>query len=83
MHDPNDRTASNQSDAAGATSTDTQNQVEDRRAEATSKETVEDLEKASSTPGKPSDENSIPSPDGSPDPERPGRADGSDTSGPM
>lgn len=84
MHETNDRTASNPSDAAGTTTTDTQNQVEDRLAEATSKEMVKDLENTNSKPGESSDEASIPSPDGSPNSERSGgRADGSDTSGPM
>lgn len=58
----------------------------DRLSEATSKETVSDLEEKSSNSNsnKLSDETSIPSPDGTPDPERSrGRADGSDTGGPM
>ncbi|CAN5715069.1 hypothetical protein BH18ACI4_BH18ACI4_28320 [soil metagenome] len=84
MRDTNDRKASNPSEAAGTITTATQNQVEDRLAEATSKETVTDLEKTSSKLGKSSDETSVPSPDGTPDTERSsGRADGSDTGGPM
>lgn len=84
MHDTNDRTASKPLDTAGTTPTGTQNQVEDRLAEATSKETVKDLENTNSKPDRPPNGTSIPSPDGAPDDERNGgRADSSDTSGPM
>lgn len=60
----------------------------DRLSEATSEETVSDLEESEkisdSKSYKGSDETSIPSPDGTPNTERSGgRADGSDTSGPM
>jgi hypothetical protein len=56
--------------------------------EATSEKTVSDLEESErisdSKPDKTSDEASIPSPDGTPTPDRSGgRADGSDTGGPM
>jgi hypothetical protein len=56
--------------------------------EATSEKTVHDLEESEelsdSRPSKSSDETSIPSPDGAPNTERGGgRADGSDTGGPM
>lgn len=58
---------------------------QDRLSEATSEETVSDLEESGKiSDSTTSDETSIPSPDGSPDPERgSGRADGSDTGGPM
>ena len=58
--------------------------VEERQSDATSKEMLQDLNKTDSKPDKPSDETPIPSPDGTPNPERSGgRADGSDTGGPM
>ena len=61
---------------------------EDRSSEATSKKTVSDLEESEkisdSKSYNGSDESSIPSPDGTPDTERGGgRADGSDSGGPM
>jgi len=61
---------------------------QDRLSEATSDKTVSDLEESEKISGsesdKPSGETSIPSPDGSPNPERGGgRADGSDSGGPM
>jgi hypothetical protein len=60
----------------------------DRSSEATSDKTVSDLEETEETSdsnsSSPSDETSVPSPDGSPDPDLDsGRADGSDTGGPM
>ena len=59
-----------------------------RSSEATSEKTVSDLEESEkisdSKSYKQSDETSIPSPDGTPNTEREGgRADGSDTGGPM
>ena len=62
--------------------------LDDRLSEATSKKTVSDIEETEKTsgagPDSPSGENSVPSPDGTPDPDRgSGRADGSDTGGPM
>jgi hypothetical protein len=58
-----------------------------RLSEATSKKTLSDLEeseKSSDSKSSKSDETSIPSPDGTPSPDRSGgRADGSDTGGPM
>ncbi|MDQ3666789.1 MAG: hypothetical protein M3410_09455 [Acidobacteriota bacterium] len=58
--------------------------IEERQSDATSKETVQDLDSTDSKPDKVSEETSIPSPDGTPNPERSGgRADGSDTGGPM
>lgn len=58
--------------------------VEERQSDATSKETLQDLDTTDSKPDRPSDEASIPSPDGTPNSERSGgRADGSDTGGPM
>jgi hypothetical protein len=64
------------------------NASKDRLSEATSDKTVSDLaesEKSSdSNSSEPPDQSSIPSPDGSPDPDgSSGRADGSDTGGPM
>lgn len=60
----------------------------DRLSEATSEKTVSDLEESEkisdSKSHTGSDESSFPSPDGTPDTERSGgRADGSDTGGPM
>jgi hypothetical protein len=60
----------------------------DRLSDATSDKTVSDLEESEKISGSESDkqsgETAIPSPDGSPNSERGGgRADGSDTGGPM
>jgi hypothetical protein len=58
----------------------------DRESEATSKETVSDLEKtekSSSSNAQSSDETSVPTPDGQVENLSDGRADGSDTGGPM
>jgi hypothetical protein len=61
---------------------------EDPLSEATSEKTVSDLERSEkvsdSNDHKTSDDRSVPSPDGTANPERSGgRADGSDTGGPM
>ena len=61
---------------------------QDRLSEATSEKTVSNLEESEkisdSTPDRPSDETSVPSPDGSAIPRNDGgRADGSDTADPM
>ena len=60
---------------------------EDRQSEATSKKTLSDLEHDQklfhTTPDRPGDEESVPSPDGEVGESRGGRADGSDTGGPM
>lgn len=62
----------------------TQSDLADRQSEATSKETLKDLQETDSKPGKPPDETSVPSPDGTPNAGRSrGRADGSDTGDPM
>lgn len=58
----------------------------DRKSEATSKETVSDLEESeesSDSKDESSSETSIPTPDGQMDEGGGGRADGSDTGGPM
>ena len=60
----------------------------DRLSDATSEKTVSDLEETEKTTGAKSDTSSnspsVPAPDGTPDPDRSGgRADGSDTGGPM
>ena len=60
----------------------------DRLSDATSEKTVSDLEETEKTTGAKSDASSsspsVPAPDGMPDPDRSGgRADGSDTGGPM
>jgi hypothetical protein len=61
-------------------------ELAERKSEATSKETLSDIardEKIAGTKGS-TDQTSVPSPDGTPDPDRSGgRADGSDTGGPM
>lgn len=59
--------------------------VSDRDSEATSKETVSDLEETEKSSGSKdeSHETSIPTPDGQIDEAGGGRADGSDTGGPM
>lgn len=60
--------------------------VSDRDSEATSKETVSDLEetqKSSDSKDESSSATSIPTPDGQMDEAGSGRADGSDTGGPM
>ena len=57
-----------------------------RETEATSKETLSDLkehEKISDSKTEPSGEGSVPTPDGELDDSGDGRADGSDTGGPM
>jgi hypothetical protein len=54
--------------------------------DATSKETladVEETEKVSDSASDSTDGQPVPSPDGTPDSDRAGRADGSDTGGPM
>ena len=60
--------------------------IEDRKSDATSKETLNDVkqnEKAPETKGS-GEGTSVPAPDGTPDPDQGGgRADGSDTGGPM
>jgi hypothetical protein len=58
---------------------------QERSSEATSEKTVGDLEESEKISDSKSDDGtSIPSPDGTPDTERSrGRADGSDTGGPM
>jgi hypothetical protein len=60
---------------------------EEHSADATSKETLSDLEHdkklSSSTPDQAADETSVPSPDGQVERGSGGRADGSDTGGPM
>jgi len=60
---------------------------QDRLSDATSEKTVSDLEENEKTTGAQSDASSspsVPAPDGTPDPDRSGgRADGSDTGGPM
>ena len=59
-------------------------EIRERRQEATSSQTLNDVkrdEKSSGVEGSRQD-SSVPSPDGSPDPAS-GRADGSDTGGPM
>ena len=69
----------------GATDKDRRQQNQ-RQAEATSKETLEDLEesaKISSTRSGSSDDRSMPTPDGQPVETRPERADGSDKGGPV
>ncbi|MDQ3753771.1 MAG: hypothetical protein M3371_03460 [Acidobacteriota bacterium] len=67
--------------------TPTEQAIEERAAEATSDETVSDLaETQKNTSGKSSEgtsESNAPSPDGMFDENRGGRADGSDTGGPM
>ncbi|MDX6612800.1 MAG: hypothetical protein QOD75_1986 [Blastocatellia bacterium] len=63
-----------------------EHKVSDRESEATSKETVSDLEeteKSSKTGAQTSDETSVPTPDGQVEEGGGGRADGSDTGGPM
>jgi hypothetical protein len=60
--------------------------VSERESEATSKETVSDLEqteKSSGSKDESSSESSIPTPDGQMEDSGGGRADGSDTGGPM
>ena len=58
--------------------------VEVGQSDATSKKTLQDLDKTDLKTDRQSDETSIPSPDGSPNSEPgEGRADGSDTGGPM
>lgn len=60
--------------------------LEDRKSEATSKETLNDVKREEKIPDtkRSGEGTSIPSPDGTPDPDRgSGRADGSDTGGPM
>jgi hypothetical protein len=65
---------------------DTNEKVAERQSEATSKETVSDLEeaeKSSNSKDESGSETSIPTPDGQLDESGGGRADGSDTGGPM
>ncbi len=59
--------------------------VEERKSDATSKETLSDLEQDKTiSDSKPLDQRSIPAPDGTPDPDQGSRsADGSDTSVPI
>ena len=62
------------------------NEVADRESEATSKETLRDLkehEKISDSKTESSGEGSVPNPDGALNDTGGGRADGSDTGGPM
>jgi hypothetical protein len=62
---------------------ETEAELEKRRSEATSKDTLEDLEESKKVASGVDDANqSIPSPDGSPE-KRSDRADGSDTGDPM
>ena len=81
MEEPKDKPAS----AVGITPTE--QAVEERQSEATSGETVADIaETQKSAPGSPSEGtggSQMPSPDGMFDENRGGRADGSDTGGPM
>jgi hypothetical protein len=70
---------------AGKLQKDESEHLETRKSEATSKETLSDVEREKKTSNRKSsgDQTSVPSPDGTPDPDRGGRADGSDTGGPM
>jgi hypothetical protein len=66
--------------------TETEQGIKERQSEATSKDTLSDLEESEKTPGPKPDrgeQRTVPSPDGQGDGSRSGRADGSDTSGPM
>ena len=66
--------------------TETEQGIKKRRSEATSKETLSDLEENEKTPGPKPDrgeQRTVPSPDGQGDGSRSGRPDGSDTGGPM
>jgi hypothetical protein len=61
---------------------ETEAEVEKRKSEATSKDTLEDLEQSRRGVGAEDGKRSVPAPDGSPQP-RDERADGSDTGDPM
>jgi hypothetical protein len=66
---------------------DAEQGIKERHSEATSKDTLSDLEGhqniSGAKPGELSEENTVPSPDGEADDGRQGRADGSDSSGPI
>ena len=71
---------------ADKTKKDASGPLEARKAEATSKETLTDVrrDEKNSDLKTSGDQASVPSPDGTPEPDRgSGRADGSDTGGPM
>jgi hypothetical protein len=55
----------------------------DRESDATSKETVSDLEDKEKVSGSSGEDRSVPDPDGEVEDGEGGRADGSDTGGPM
>ncbi|MEA2204078.1 MAG: hypothetical protein QOE77_854 [Blastocatellia bacterium] len=57
--------------------------VTDRESDATSKETVSDLDDKEKVPGSSGEDRSVPDPDGEVLDGEGGRADGSDTGGPM
>jgi hypothetical protein len=66
--------------------TDTEQGIKERQSEATSKETLSDLEESEKIPGSNPDreeKGTVPSPDGQGDGSGSGSADGSDTGGPM
>lgn len=65
---------------------DGQKGLQERQSDATSKETLSDVERDEkiSDTKRSADQTSVPSPDGTPDPDGSrGRADGNDTGGPM
>ncbi len=58
--------------------------AEERKPDATSKETLSDLEQDKTSDSKPGDQSSIPAPDGAPDPDQGGRSENaSDAGDPM
>ncbi len=67
--------------------TETEQGIKDRQSEATSKDTLSDLEENEkihgSKPDQSEEQRTVPSPDGQGEGSRSGRADGSDTGGPM
>lgn len=77
----------NSNNSAGNSQKDEGEKLMDgRKSDATSKETLSDVKRDEKIPDtkRSEDGTAVPSPDGTPDPERgSGRADGSDTGGPM